>query len=100
MFFTRRANSLPRLASSAAFLCLVVAHFEWPAISAPYVSCGAPCASGRAGRELLVRTRSTNTRCTRARSEERRVGKECRAGGSPEHCKGNESRETEEERME
>src|SRR5690348_10401956 len=24
------ANSLPRLASTTAFLCLVVAHFEWP----------------------------------------------------------------------
>src|SRR5690606_5323291 len=32
MFFTSRAKSLPRLASSAAFLCLVVAHFEWPAM--------------------------------------------------------------------
>src|SRR5690606_11660470 len=32
--------SLPRLASSAAFLCLVVAHLEWPAISAPYVLAG------------------------------------------------------------
>jgi hypothetical protein len=24
------ANSLPRRASMTAFLCLVVAHFEWP----------------------------------------------------------------------
>ena len=24
------ANSLPRLASTTAFLCLVVAHLEWP----------------------------------------------------------------------
>jgi hypothetical protein len=23
-------NILPRLASSAPFLCLIVAHFEWP----------------------------------------------------------------------
>src|SRR5690606_16398315 len=29
-FLMSLANSLPRLASSAAFLCLVVAHFEWP----------------------------------------------------------------------
>src|SRR6266487_924774 len=28
------ANSLPRLASTTAFLCLVVAHLEWPDISA------------------------------------------------------------------
>src|SRR5258707_4696071 len=26
----RRVNILPRLASSAPFLCLIVAHFEWP----------------------------------------------------------------------
>src|ERR1017187_5042741 len=25
-----RVNVLPRLASSAPFLCLIVAHFEWP----------------------------------------------------------------------
>src|SRR5690606_3711411 len=35
MFLTSFANSLPRLASRAAFLCLVVAHLEWPAISPP-----------------------------------------------------------------
>src|SRR6185312_8601275 len=26
----RRVNILPRLASRAPFLCLIVAHFEWP----------------------------------------------------------------------
>src|ERR1700757_4221822 len=26
----RRVNVLPRLASSAPFLCLIVAHLEWP----------------------------------------------------------------------
>ena len=26
----RRVNILPRLASSAPFLCLIVAHLEWP----------------------------------------------------------------------
>src|SRR3712207_2263848 len=25
-----RVNSLPRLASAAPFLCLIVCHFEWP----------------------------------------------------------------------
>ena len=28
-----RVNILPRLASSAPFLCLIVAHFEWPDIT-------------------------------------------------------------------
>src|SRR5512142_3222371 len=31
----RRVKILPRLASSAPFLCLIVAHFEWPDISRP-----------------------------------------------------------------
>jgi hypothetical protein len=30
-------NILPRLASSAPFLCLIVAHFEWPDIDRPRV---------------------------------------------------------------
>src|SRR3978361_1212183 len=30
MFLTSLAKSLPRLASIPAFLCLVVAHLEWP----------------------------------------------------------------------
>src|ERR1700709_661521 len=30
MFFISLAKSLPRLASIPAFLCLVVAHLEWP----------------------------------------------------------------------
>jgi phosphoribosylformylglycinamidine (FGAM) synthase-like amidotransferase family enzyme len=29
----RRVNILPRLASSAPFLCLIVAHLEWPDMS-------------------------------------------------------------------
>src|SRR5919199_1529599 len=32
-FLISLANILPRLASMTAFLCLVVAHFEWPDIS-------------------------------------------------------------------
>src|SRR5450759_1467872 len=31
----RRVKILPRLASSAPFLCLMVAHFEWPDIAVP-----------------------------------------------------------------
>src|SRR3954449_6613975 len=30
MFLISLANILPRLASTTAFLCFVVAHFEWP----------------------------------------------------------------------
>src|SRR5690349_983763 len=33
MFLISLANILPRLASTTAFLCLVVAHLEWPDIS-------------------------------------------------------------------
>src|SRR6202008_3331131 len=31
----RRVKILPRLASSAPFLCLIVAHFEWPDMQQP-----------------------------------------------------------------
>src|ERR1700749_3743055 len=34
-FLISLANSLPRLASTTAFLCLVVAHFEWPLMTFP-----------------------------------------------------------------
>src|SRR5919202_5370666 len=44
-FLISRANSLPRLASMTAFLCLVVAHFEWPDITPP--SCLPPAPSPR-----------------------------------------------------
>src|SRR6476646_2129440 len=33
MFLISLANILPRLASMTAFLCLVVAHLEWPLIT-------------------------------------------------------------------
>src|SRR4051795_1666349 len=35
MFLISLAKSLPRLASMPAFLCLVVAHLEWPLMSSP-----------------------------------------------------------------
>src|SRR4051795_10274721 len=35
MFLISFANILPRLASMAAFLCLVVAHLEWPLMAVP-----------------------------------------------------------------
>src|SRR5215470_1401084 len=33
----RRVKILPRFASSAPFLCLIVAHFEWPDIVRPRI---------------------------------------------------------------
>src|SRR5919202_2440740 len=38
MFLISFANILPRLASTTAFLCLVVAHLEWPDIGLPPVA--------------------------------------------------------------
>src|SRR5580765_2009018 len=35
MFLISLAKSLPRLASLAAFWCLVVAHLEWPLMNSP-----------------------------------------------------------------
>src|SRR5262249_9266283 len=35
-FLISRAKSLPRRASTTAFLCLVVAHLEWPDIPSPF----------------------------------------------------------------
>src|SRR5450432_2573663 len=32
-----RVKILPRLASSAPFLCLIVAHFEWPDMARPRI---------------------------------------------------------------
>src|SRR5258705_10916779 len=34
-FLISRAKSLPRRASTTAFLCLVVAHLEWPDMASP-----------------------------------------------------------------
>src|SRR5580693_10173839 len=39
MFLISRANILPRRASTTAFLCLVVAHLEWPLIGVSYLFC-------------------------------------------------------------
>src|SRR3954463_970975 len=36
MFLISLAKSLPRLASMPAFLCLVVAHLEWPLMLYPH----------------------------------------------------------------
>src|SRR5215470_13917899 len=65
----RRVKILPRLASSAPFLCLIVAHLEWPDITRPrklddyrmpiVPHCGREDASaserhGRAGQILII----------------------------------------------
>src|SRR4051794_28120309 len=49
MFFTSLANSLPRRASTTAFLCLVVAHLEWPDMRwcLPFGACGTSRLTGR-----------------------------------------------------
>src|SRR4051795_9343058 len=41
MFLISLANILPRLASTTAFLCFVVAHLEWPDIALPPGTSGA-----------------------------------------------------------
>src|SRR5436190_6789990 len=70
MFLMSLANILPRLASTTAFLCLVVAHFEWPDIALPphrRAPRGAPPGGppvGSAGAHRLDRTISTKSRCT------------------------------------
>src|SRR5437879_2860588 len=43
-FLISLANSFPRRASTAAFLCLVVAHLEWPLMSVP-----SPCQRNAGG---------------------------------------------------
>src|ERR1700739_4006222 len=64
----RRVKILPRLASSAPFLCLIVAHFEWPDIKdlvrlmttdAHFSRCGRENASaserhGRTGQTSII----------------------------------------------
>src|ERR1700722_17341971 len=45
----RRVKILPRLASSAPFLCLIVAHFEWPDIGTLFY--GAADFARQAGRD-------------------------------------------------
>src|ERR1019366_2214797 len=39
----RRVKILPRLASSAPFLCLMVAHLEWPDMQEPQISNDVGC---------------------------------------------------------
>src|SRR5918993_1789682 len=43
-----RVNTLPRFASAAPFLCLIVCHLEWPDMAV------LPGKTGRIGREILA----------------------------------------------
>ena len=43
----RRVKILPRLASSAPFLCLIVAHFEWPDMGIPRIDKVLNCADSQ-----------------------------------------------------
>src|SRR3954464_6026309 len=55
MFLMSLANILPRRASTTAFLCLVVAHLEWPDMrSLPCCGCGAGSAPADQVHEQLV----------------------------------------------
>src|SRR3954468_14378925 len=49
MFLISLANSLLRLASTTAFLCLVVAHLEWPLIGSSALSPSRRSTRARAG---------------------------------------------------
>ena len=62
-FLISLANSLPRRASTTAFLCLVVAHFECPDMAPILVRRGrlgpAPSSASDTSLERLVRAYST-----------------------------------------
>src|ERR1700691_1218006 len=62
----RRVNILPRLASSAPFLCLMVAHFEWPDIALPHLKLSikqnASCADSRRSDSLYADSRRSRIR--------------------------------------
>src|SRR5579862_9003301 len=53
-FLMSLANSLPRRASTTAFLCLVVAHLEWPLNAeppSPWTRTGRGCVGRRSARD-------------------------------------------------
>src|SRR3954454_20646354 len=51
MFLISFANSLPRRASTTAFLCFVVAHLEWPLIAKAPLESSTRTTGGHAGRQ-------------------------------------------------
>src|ERR1700723_2300258 len=72
-FLISLANSLPRLASTTAFLCLVVAHLEWPLMCCPSQSlriageCDGPesAGGGRPWQEIAAAGRRRSYPCRR-----------------------------------
>src|SRR4051812_41162666 len=58
MFLISLAKSLPRLASMTAFLCLVVAHFEWPLTCSPRWRSSTAFAAGPQSSSVNVQARS------------------------------------------
>src|SRR5215475_5444320 len=67
MFLISLANILPRRASMTAFLCLVVAHFEWPdMVLLPSLSRSGPGTGGGLGRRRRPRGGRTSPSTTPA----------------------------------
>src|SRR5215468_4493483 len=65
MFLISLANILPRRASMTAFLCLVVAHFEWPdMVLLPSFSRSGPGTGGGPGRHRPPRGGRTSPSTT------------------------------------
>src|ERR1700751_451618 len=54
----RRVKILPRLASSAPFLCLIVAHFEWPDIGIPRILKNWNCAGFAPGGDHRIASKT------------------------------------------
>src|SRR6516164_39368 len=81
-FLISLANSLPRLASTTAFLCLVVAHLEWPLICFPSQclriadGCAGPglVRGGRPWQAVALAGRRRSYRCPARFPECRRPG--------------------------
>src|SRR5271155_2825496 len=71
----RRVKALPRFASSAPFLCLIVAHFEWPDmgnLGGLYVLVCGEMPENRNGLEQFPQTISIAGACRRFASDHRR----------------------------
>src|SRR5271163_157579 len=54
-----RVKILPRLASAAPFLCLIVAHFEWPDIVTSYPDFARQAARFNPARRSILAWRNT-----------------------------------------
>src|SRR5208283_4872492 len=85
----RRVKILPRLASSAPFLCLIVAHLEWPDINRPrkvddyrmpiaphcgHENTSASEGHGRAGQAPIIALRCSGSRQVKLSVRRQHVG--------------------------